>query len=127
MALIFRITSRFGTNCISWVADATIGQIQVFHIQLLLTRSEATLPSRKDEGFSPRVGILYQPIKELGVYGNWTTSFSANNAPAADGTTFDPQTGEQFEAGIKTQLFNDRLLATLAYYHLDKDNILVPD
>jgi iron complex outermembrane receptor protein len=89
--------------------------------------SKATLPSRKDEGFSPRVGILYQPIKELGIYGNWTTSFSANNAPAADGSTFSPQRGEQFEAGIKTQLFNDRLLATLAYYHITKDNILVPN
>ncbi|WP_407656516.1 TonB-dependent siderophore receptor [Methyloglobulus morosus] len=89
--------------------------------------SEATLPSRKDEGFSPRVGILYQPIKELGIYGNWTTSFSANNAPAANGSTFDPQRGEQFEVGLKTQLFDDRLLATLAYYHLVKDNILVLD
>lgn len=89
--------------------------------------SEATLPSNKDEGFSPRVGILYQPIKELGIYGNWTTSFSANNAPAANGSTFSPQRGEQFEAGLKTQLFDDRLLATLAYYHLTKDNILVPD
>ncbi|WP_081917861.1 TonB-dependent receptor [Methylobacter sp. BBA5.1] len=89
--------------------------------------SEATLPSNKDEGFSPRVGILYQPVGWLGIYGNWTTSFSANNAPAADGSTFDPQKGEQFEAGLKTQLFDDRLLATLAYYHLTKDNILVPD
>jgi len=89
--------------------------------------AEATLPSNKDEGFSPRVGILYQPIKELGIYGNWTTSFNANNAPADNGTTFEPQTGEQFEAGLKTQLFDARLLATLAYYHLTKDNILVPN
>jgi iron complex outermembrane receptor protein len=89
--------------------------------------SEATLPSNKDEGFSPRVGILYQPVGWLGIYGNWTTSFSANNAPAADGSTFDPQKGEQFEAGLKTQLFDDQLLATLAYYYLTKDNILVPN
>ncbi len=89
--------------------------------------AEATLPSRKDEGFSPRVGILYQPIKELGVYGNWTTSFGANNAPAADGSSFDPQIGEQFEAGVKTQLFDDRFIATLAYYHLTKDNVLIDD
>jgi iron complex outermembrane receptor protein len=87
----------------------------------------APIPFRKDEGFSPRVGILYQPIKELGVYGNWTTSFGANNAPAADGKTFEPQIGEQFEAGVKTQLFDERLIATLAYYHLTKDNILVND
>jgi len=82
---------------------------------------------RKDEGFSPRVGILYEAMDELSFYGNWTTSFGANNAPAADGKTFDPQIGEQFEAGIKTQLFDQRLLATLAYYHLTKDNILVND
>lgn len=89
--------------------------------------SEATLSSNKDEGFSPRVGILYQPVSWLGVYGNWTTSFNANNAQAADGSTFDPQRGEQFEAGVKTQMFDDRLIATLAYYHLTKDNILVND
>jgi iron complex outermembrane receptor protein len=89
--------------------------------------AKSSLPSNKDQGFSPRVGLLYQPIKWLGVYGNWTTSFSANNAPAANGSTFSPQRGEQFEAGLKTQLLDNRLLGTLAYYHLTKDNILVPD
>ncbi|MGH8559575.1 MAG: TonB-dependent siderophore receptor, partial [Methylococcales bacterium] len=88
---------------------------------------EAALPSFKDQGFSPRVGILYQPWYFLSVYGNWTTSFNANNAPAANGATFAPQRGEQFEAGLKTQLFDDRLTATLAFYHLTKDNILVND
>ncbi|WKJ90292.1 TonB-dependent receptor [Methylomonas montana] len=82
---------------------------------------------KEDQGFSPKVGILYEAMDELSLYGNWTTSFGANNAPSADGKTFDPQIGEQFEAGIKTQLFDQRLLATLAYYHLSKDNILVND
>lgn len=85
----------------------------------------APIDFSKDEGFSPRVGILYQPIKEVGIYGNWTTSFGANNAPAVNGKKFDPQIGEQFEAGIKTQLFDDRFIATLAYFHINKDNILV--
>jgi len=83
--------------------------------------------TRSDEGFSPRVGILYQPINELSIYGNWTTSFGANNGVSASGGTFDPQIGEQFEAGIKTSLFDDSFLATLAYYHLTKDNLLMPD
>ena len=89
--------------------------------------NELSLPSskRKDEGFSPRVGILYQPWTWFGIYGNWTTSFGANNSISQQtGQPFAPQTGEQFEAGIKTQLFEDRLLATLAYYHLTKNNLL---
>lgn len=82
---------------------------------------------RKDENFSPRVGILYQPWAWLGLYGNWTTSFGPNNGVTAAGSAIAPETGEQFEAGIKTQLFDDRLLATLAYYHLTKNNILTSD
>lgn len=82
---------------------------------------------RKDQGFSPRLGILYELQNNLSVYGNWTTSFGANNAPAANGQTFDPQIGEQFEAGIKAQLFDSRLMGTLAFYQLTKDNILVND
>lgn len=82
---------------------------------------------RKDDGFSPRVGILYNPWEWLGVYGNWTTSFGANNGVDAFGNTFDPQIGEQFEAGLKTQWFEDRLIATLAYFHITKSNVLTPD
>lgn len=89
--------------------------------------AEANLPSRKDDGFSPRVGILYQPWEEFSVYGNWTTSFGANNGITATGGTIDPEIGEQFEAGIKTELLDQRLTTTLAYYHLTKENIMTRD
>lgn len=83
--------------------------------------------TRKDQGFSPRAGILYQALDELSFYANWTTSFGANNGVSATGGSLKPQIAEQFEAGIKTMLFDDRLLANLAYYHLTKENILTPD
>ena len=82
---------------------------------------------RKDQGFSPRLGVLYEFTPTLSGYGTWTTSFGANNAPAANGRTFDPQVGEQYELGLKAQLFESRLLGTLAAYKLTKDNILVAD
>jgi iron complex outermembrane receptor protein len=84
----------------------------------------AAFVPRKDEGFSPRVGILYQPWSWLSVYGNWTTSFNANNGLTATGQTIKPQIGEQFEAGIKTSLFDDRLITSLAFYHLTKQNVM---
>ena len=82
---------------------------------------------RKDQGFSPRLGVLYELTPQLSAYGTWTTSFGANNAPAANGRTFDPQVGEQYELGLKAQFFESRLLGTLAAYKLTKDNILVAD
>lgn len=89
--------------------------------------AEANLPTRRDEGFSPRVGILYQPWEEVSVYGDWTTSFGANNGLTATGETVDPEIGEQFEAGVKGELFDHRLTATAAYYHLTKQNVLTRD
>jgi iron complex outermembrane recepter protein len=89
--------------------------------------AQSALPSRKDEGFSPRVGILYQPWKWVSIYGNWTTSFGANNGVTATGATINPEIGEQFEAGLKTEFFDHRLMTTLAYYHLTKENMMTPD
>lgn len=89
--------------------------------------ADAALPSRRDEGFSPRVGLLYQPWTWVSVYGNWTTSFGANNGVTSDGTTINPEIGEQFEAGLKTEFFDQRLSTTLAYYHLTKENLMTRD
>ncbi|MCK9609256.1 MAG: TonB-dependent receptor [Methylomonas sp.] len=89
--------------------------------------ADAALPSRRDEGFSPRVGLLYQPWTWVSVYGNWTTSFGANNGVTSAGTTINPEIGEQFEAGLKTEFFDQRLTTTLAYYHLTKENLMTRD
>lgn len=91
--------------------------------------AEKALPStiRKDEEFSPRVGILYQPWTWLSVYGNWTNSLGANNGITATGAPHPPEISEQFEAGIKTELFDRRLTATFAFYHLTKENVLTQD
>ncbi len=82
---------------------------------------------RKDDGFNPRVGILYEALNWLSIYGNWTNSMGASNGISSTNKPFKAQTGEQFEAGVKTSFFENRLLATLAYYHLTKDGLLTPD
>lgn len=87
--------------------------------------AEANRQPQHDQAFSPRVGILYQPWSWFSVYGNWAQSFGANNS--SPGQTFKPQTGEQFEAGIKTAFFEERLTTTLAYYHITKDNLPTPN
>ncbi|MBK8816141.1 MAG: TonB-dependent siderophore receptor [Methylococcaceae bacterium] len=80
-----------------------------------------------DEHFSPRVGILYQPKDWLSVYCSWSNSFGLNNGRDKDGNLVKPQTAEQWEGGLKTELFDHRLSATLAYFYLTKNNIVITD
>jgi iron complex outermembrane receptor protein len=83
--------------------------------------------TRKDSRFSPRVGLLYDVTPWLAVYGNYTTSFGANNGIIANNQPLPPELGKQKEVGLKADLFEHRLHATLAFYHLTKNNVLTSD
>jgi iron complex outermembrane recepter protein len=75
----------------------------------------------------PRVGLLYRPLPELSFFGSYSQSFKPSTALVEDGTILPPERGEGFEFGIKTELLNQKLLATLTYFDVTKQNIAVPD
>jgi|CXWL01.1.fsa_nt_gi iron complex outermembrane receptor protein len=87
----------------------------------------ATANKRTNRRFSPRIGLLYQLTPWLAVYGNYVTSLGTSNGISATGQVADPEIGKQREIGLKADLFDHRLNATLAFYHLTKNNVLTPD
>jgi iron complex outermembrane recepter protein len=86
----------------------------------------ATYWASYDKGFSPRVGLLYQPWPWLSLYGNFTQSLGANQV-TTQGQTLPPQKGEQYEGGLKAEFFDKRLLLTMAYFDITKTNVPVTD
>jgi iron complex outermembrane recepter protein len=81
-----------------------------------------------DSKFSPRVGIVYQPTDTTSLYASWTNSFSPQFfGRSRTGEQFKPETGEQYEVGIKQEFFNKRLSATLAFFDITKQNVLTTD
>lgn len=63
----------------------------------------------------------------LAVYGNYVTSLGNSNGITAGGQVVAPEIGKQREVGLKADLFDHRLNATLAFYHLTKNNVLTRD
>ncbi|WP_426115091.1 TonB-dependent siderophore receptor [Pseudomonas sp. DSP3-2-2] len=86
----------------------------------------ATSQQRHDE-LTYRAGLLYQLTPKLGVFANASTSFKPNNGLDAAGKTFKPEEGVGYELGIKTAWFDERLSATLAAFHIEKENVLALD
>lgn len=82
---------------------------------------------RHDSAFSPRLGLLYQPMPWLSLYGNYVESFGTNNGVSATGEAFDPQKAKQYEAGVKSELLDGRLTTTIALFEITKTNILTRD
>jgi iron complex outermembrane recepter protein len=82
-----------------------------------------------DDAVTPRVGFLWQPKNWLSLYANYVESFGPNDPFALiyPGTLPPPTSAEQYEGGIKTEFFDGRLRATLAYYDLTKTNVATRD
>lgn len=78
-----------------------------------------------DQAWSPRLGVVLQPLPWLSFYGNYSRSFGATNGmPAPRDPPFAPQRGLQWEGGAKAELFDGRLTATTAYYDIFKSGIV---
>lgn len=88
-------------------------------------------PSRSDSAFSPRVGLLFQPVPWASVYGSWTQAFGPNASASTGvdsfGRPFAPGTSEQVEVGAKAEWLDGRLTTTVALFELVKKNIPTRD
>ena len=81
-----------------------------------------------DTAWSPRVGIVYQPIEPISLYFSYSESFVPNFGDTLDRADepFAPEKGRQFEVGVKADL-NPNLNATLALFDIRKQNVLTTD
>ena len=80
-----------------------------------------------DSSWSPRFGIVYQPIQPLSLYASYTRSFNPSfGASRNNGEPFEPETGRQFEVGAKVDL-TDKLSMTLAAFDIRKQNVSTDD
>lgn len=80
---------------------------------------------------SPKFGLVYQPVlNRVSVFANYMNAFF-NVAPTknVDGSvkSFKPENANQWEFGVKTNLFDDKLSATFSYYDIKVKNRVYPD
>ena len=80
----------------------------------------------KDKFFSPRVGIVFQPLPWFSVYGSYTESYGLNNGLQVQTLQPLPSQGAiQWEGGVKAEFFDKKLTATAAVFDINKHNIAV--
>ncbi|GGP45049.1 ligand-gated channel protein [Shewanella algicola] len=77
--------------------------------------------------FIPYLGAVYSFTPELVAYASYTENFVAQTEADSVGVFLDPITGESREVGVKSELFNGRLIASLAYFDVEQTNIAVLD
>ncbi len=82
--------------------------------------------SSKSE-LSPRAGIVWQPVKSTSIYFGYSKAFATVVGHNSTGTSFNPESGEQYEVGVKQEFLDGKLSTNLAAYHLTRTGILTSD
>ncbi|WP_442267587.1 TonB-dependent receptor domain-containing protein [Tenacibaculum sp. ZS6-P6] len=84
--------------------------------------------------FSPKVGIVYQPIlNKVSVFANYQNGFNYVNPVLVNSIpgdltsplvlrSFDLENADQFEGGVKANLFGNKLETTVSYYNITINN-----
>ncbi|MEH2082236.1 MAG: TonB-dependent siderophore receptor [Nostoc sp.] len=102
------------------------GRFDTYHSELQNFLNSSTTTTDSD-AFSPRVGVVYQPTKEISLFANYSRSFNPVSGTAKNGDAFVPERGTGYEVGIKGDFLNNRLSSTLAFYTVTKTNVVTTD
>jgi len=84
-----------------------------------------TSTDRNYNKFSPMAGLVLAPTEDLSFYANVGRAFAPPSSQVAGPR--EAEESQQFEVGAKKYLVDNRLHASLAFYHLQKDHIGIPD
>ncbi|MDF2514780.1 MAG: TonB-dependent siderophore receptor [Sphingobacterium sp.] len=79
------------------------------------------LGAKVDKAWSPKFGLIYQPIPSSSVYVTYANNFTSNSGYDINYQPLAPSIIDQYEAGIKNDFFSGRMSANLAWYRINNN------
>ncbi len=99
-------------------------------------KSKTATEENSQAAVSPKFGLVYMLIKDkVSVFSNYMNGFvnvTPREVSEVDGSnprmeSFDPEQANQYEFGLKTNLYKDIISASISYYNIDVKNRIMTD
>ncbi|NRT16135.1 TonB-dependent siderophore receptor [Flavobacterium sp. 28A] len=117
-----RTTSAYASDVVN-VSDRLIAMASI-----RFDHYENLVSDYNQNAFSPKMGLIYQVVKDkVSLFGNYMNGFN-NVSPATTAASptetvdFKPEQANQIEAGVKVELLKGKLNGTLSYYDISVQN-----
>ncbi|HUH26051.1 MAG TPA: TonB-dependent receptor, partial [Flavobacterium sp.] len=78
---------------------------------------------RIDQAFTPKVGLVYQPTKNIALFTSYSNSFTPNSGTTVDLEALKPSIIDQFEVGIKNDFWKGLLTTNVTFYQIQNNNL----
>lgn len=82
------------------------------------------VPILTDQAFSPKIGLVYQPTKDMSLFASYSTSFNPNTGFTFNNEPLDPSIIDQYEVGVKKDFWKGALSTNVTLYQIDNDNLV---
>lgn len=77
--------------------------------------------------FTPYAGVVWDVTPRWSAYASYAETFAPQGGQTLEGDPIAPVVGKQYEAGIKGDLFDQRLLLSFALYRIEQTGRSQPD
>jgi len=78
---------------------------------------------RIDQAFTPKVGLVYQPTKDMSLFASYSNSFTPNTGTTVDLKVIKPSLIDQYELGIKKDFWRGILSTNVTLYQIENSNL----
>jgi iron complex outermembrane receptor protein len=85
-------------------------------------KSHGAAAAVENKAFSSKVALSYQPVTTTSIYASYANNFTTNSGVDIYGSQLAPSIIDQYEAGVKNELFKGRLTANLSVYRIINHN-----
>jgi iron complex outermembrane recepter protein len=76
-----------------------------------------------NRAWSPKLALVYQPIANTSVFASYANNFTINTGTDIFGQQLRPSIINQYELGVKNNLFGDRVSANFSIYRIINSNL----
>lgn len=118
------------TGALTFSAGARYSEDELYDVLTNFRISDEPVEDGKNtfSDFAPNVSVRYDATDELSVYGTVSKGYKVGGLqtnPALPKNFFDPEIVWNYEAGLKAQLFENRLRVNAAFFYMDWKDLQV--
>ncbi|MEC5166373.1 iron complex outermembrane receptor protein [Flavobacterium sp. PL11] len=78
---------------------------------------------RIDQAFTPKLGLVFQPTKDMSLFASYSNSFTPNSGTTVDLKVIKPSLIDQYELGIKKDFWRGMLSTNITLYQIENSNL----
>lgn len=111
------------TEKIKLLAGVRVTYLETFSDVYTHATNTTTTSRLFDHAVTPRFGLVYQPVKTIAVFGSYANSFALNTGTDVNGNALAPSFINQYELGIKNDLYKGFISTNLTVYQIVNSNL----